>query len=69
MPVLQSIVSSWYIGLGLCFVTIVHHHTNVVRKYINVEKGALVPTVASFVVTDLLEEHCPDFVDTGFTAR
>ena len=39
--------------------------TLVNRKYINVEKGALVPTVASFVVTDLLEEHCPDFVDTG----
>ncbi len=39
------------------------------RGYTQLINNALVPTFTAFAVTDLLEKHFPDLVDTGFTAR
>ena len=39
------------------------------RGYAQLEANALIPTFTAFAVTALLEEHFPDLVDTGFTAR
>ncbi|MEB3292290.1 MAG: type I DNA topoisomerase [Synechococcales bacterium] len=39
------------------------------RGYVQVAGNALVPTFTAFAVTSLLENHFPDLVDTGFTAR
>lgn len=38
------------------------------RDYINIEKKQLVPTDIAFTVTELLEQHFPDIVDSGFTS-
>ncbi|CAB9517255.1 DNA topoisomerase 1 [Seminavis robusta] len=32
-------------------------------------RGPLAPSLSAFVVTSLLEEHCPTYVDPSFTAR
>jgi DNA topoisomerase-1 len=32
-------------------------------------RGPLVPSLSAFVVTSLLEKHCPTYVDPSFTAR
>ena len=39
------------------------------RGYARLAANALTPTFTAFAVTALLEEHFPDLVDTGFTAR
>jgi len=39
------------------------------RGYVEKDGKQLVPTWTAFAVTHLLEEHFPDLVDTGFTAR
>ena len=39
------------------------------RGYAQLVANALIPTFTAFAVTALLEEHFPDLVDTGFTAR
>ena len=39
------------------------------RGYARLEANALTPTFTAFAVTALLEEHFPELVDTGFTAR
>lgn len=39
------------------------------RGYAQLAANALIPTFTAFAVTALLEEHFPDLVDTGFTAR
>ncbi len=39
------------------------------RSYAQRGGNALVPTFTAFAVTALLEQHFPDLVDTGFTAR
>ena len=39
------------------------------RGYAQLLANALIPTFTAFAVTALLEEHFPDLVDTGFTAR
>ncbi len=43
--------------------------TIVDRGYATLQNNALTPTFTAFAVTALLEEHFPDLVDTGFTAR
>ncbi len=43
--------------------------TIVDRGYANLQNNALMPSFTAFAVTSLLEEHFPDLVDTGFTAR
>lgn len=39
------------------------------RGYVQKSGNALVPTFTAFAVTNLLENHFPDLVDTGFTAK
>ncbi|MXW39549.1 MAG: type I DNA topoisomerase [Synechococcus sp. SB0668_bin_15] len=39
------------------------------RGYAQLAANALIPTFTAFAVTALLEEHFPDLVDPGFTAR
>jgi DNA topoisomerase-1 len=39
------------------------------RGYVNASSNSLVPTFTAFAVTALLEQHFPDLVDVGFTAR
>jgi DNA topoisomerase-1 len=39
------------------------------RGYATLQNNALTPSFTAFAVTSLLEEHFPDLVDTGFTAR
>jgi DNA topoisomerase-1 len=39
------------------------------RGYVVKQGNALVPTFTAFAVTELLESHFPDLVDTQFTAR
>ncbi|MFN7229788.1 MAG: type I DNA topoisomerase [Synechococcaceae cyanobacterium] len=43
--------------------------TIVDRGYATLQNNALTPSFTAFAVTSLLEEHFPDLVDTGFTAR
>ncbi len=43
--------------------------TIVDRGYATIASNALTPSFTAFAVTALLEEHFPDLVDTGFTAR
>jgi DNA topoisomerase-1 len=43
--------------------------TIVDRGYATLQNNALTPSFTAFAVTALLEEHFPDLVDTGFTAR
>jgi DNA topoisomerase-1 len=43
--------------------------TIVDRGYATLLNNALTPSFTAFAVTALLEEHFPDLVDTGFTAR
>ncbi|MFM7362649.1 MAG: type I DNA topoisomerase, partial [Cyanobium sp.] len=43
--------------------------TIVDRGYATLANNALTPSFTAFAVTGLLEEHFPDLVDTGFTAR
>jgi DNA topoisomerase-1 len=43
--------------------------TIVDRGYASLQSNALTPSFTAFAVTALLEEHFPDLVDTGFTAR
>ncbi|MDR2080359.1 MAG: type I DNA topoisomerase [Campylobacteraceae bacterium] len=38
------------------------------RDYINIEKKQIVPTKIAFTVTELLEKHFPNIVDSGFTS-
>ncbi len=38
------------------------------RKYIELEKKRIHPTEVAFTVIEMLEEHFPDIVDSGFTA-
>ena len=38
------------------------------RDYIQVEKKQIIPTKIAFTVTELLEKHFAEIVDTGFTA-
>jgi len=39
------------------------------RGYANLQNNSLTPSFTAFAVTALLEEHFPDLVDPGFTAR
>ncbi|NEP17635.1 MAG: type I DNA topoisomerase, partial [Leptolyngbya sp. SIO4C1] len=39
------------------------------RGYAQLANNSLMPTFTAFAVTDLLEKHFPDLVDTSFTAR
>jgi DNA topoisomerase-1 len=39
------------------------------RGYATLQNNALVPSFTAFAVTALLEQHFPDLVDPGFTAR
>ena len=39
------------------------------RAYVNMQGRSLTPSLTGFVVADLLQEHFPDFTDTGFTAQ
>lgn len=39
------------------------------RGYVNSNGSSLTPTFTAFAVTDLLDNHFPDLVDVGFTAR
>jgi len=39
------------------------------RKYIELEKKRIHPTEVAFTVTEMLEEHFADIVDSGFTAN
>jgi len=39
------------------------------RKYIEIEKKRIHPTEIAFTVIEMLEEHFPDIVDSGFTAN
>ncbi|BEV35920.1 type I DNA topoisomerase [Synechococcus sp. M16CYN] len=39
------------------------------RGYATIQNNSLTPSFTAFAVTALLEEHFPDLVDTGFTAR
>ena len=39
------------------------------RGYATLQANALIPSFTAFAVTALLEEHFPNLVDTGFTAR
>ena len=43
--------------------------TIVDRGYATLQSNALTPSFTAFAVTSLLEEHFPDLVDPGFTAR
>ncbi len=43
--------------------------TIVDRGYASLQSNALTPSFTAFAVTALLEEHFPDLVDPGFTAR
>ena len=43
--------------------------TIVDRGYATLANNSLTPSFTAFAVTALLEEHFPDLVDTGFTAR
>ncbi len=43
--------------------------TIVDRGYVQMVNNSLVPTFTAFAVTSLLENHFPDLVDPGFTAR
>lgn len=43
--------------------------TIVDRNYAQLNNNTLTPTFTAFAVTDLLEKHFPDLVDTRFTAR
>ncbi|ERN40218.1 DNA topoisomerase I, bacterial [Rubidibacter lacunae KORDI 51-2] len=43
--------------------------TIVDRGYVLMRNSTLIPTFTAFAVTGLLEEHFPDLVDPGFTAR
>jgi DNA topoisomerase-1 len=43
--------------------------TIVDRGYAQLLNNTLIPTFTAFAVTALLEQHFPDLVDTGFTAR
>ena len=38
------------------------------RKYIELEKKRIYPTEIAFTVTEMLEKHFPEIVDSGFTA-
>lgn len=38
------------------------------RRYVRVEQKRFIPEEVGYLVTDLLEEHFPQIVDTGFTA-
>lgn len=55
------------IGRPSTYATIIG--TIVDRGYAQMAGNALIPTFTAFAVTDLLEQHFPDLVDTGFTAR
>ncbi len=39
------------------------------RGYAQLTNNALIPTFTAFAVTDLLEKHFPDFVNTSFTSK
>ena len=39
------------------------------RGYATLQNNALIPSFTAFAVTALLEQHFPELVDTGFTAR
>lgn len=39
------------------------------RKYIELQKKRIHPTEVAFTVTEMLENHFPDIVDSGFTAN
>lgn len=39
------------------------------RKYIELEKKRIHPTEVAFTVTEMLEKHFPEIVDSGFTAN
>ena len=39
------------------------------RKYIELEKKRILPTEIAFTVTEMLEEHFPEIVDSGFTSN
>ena len=39
------------------------------RDYINIEKKQIVPTEVAFQVTELLEQHFPQIVDSSFTSN
>jgi DNA topoisomerase-1 len=39
------------------------------RGYATLQSNALIPSFTAFAVTALLEQHFPELVDTGFTAR
>lgn len=39
------------------------------RKYIEIEKKRIHPTEVAFTVTEMLEKHFPEIVDSGFTSN
>ncbi len=39
------------------------------RKYIEIEKKRIHPTEIAFTVVEMLEEHFPEIVDSGFTSK
>jgi DNA topoisomerase-1 len=39
------------------------------RDYLNIEKKQLIPTEVAFTVTETLEKHFPEIVDSAFTAN
>lgn len=39
------------------------------RKYIEIDKKRIQPTEVAFTVTEMLEEHFPEIVDSGFTSE
>ncbi len=55
------------IGRPSTYATIIG--TIIDRGYAQMNNNSLVPTFTAFAVTSLLENHFPDLVDTGFTAR
>jgi len=38
------------------------------RNYVSVQQSQLIPSLTAFVVTSLLENHCPSYVKPSFTA-
>ncbi|MDQ7005858.1 MAG: type I DNA topoisomerase [Acidobacteriota bacterium] len=55
------------IGRPSTYATIIE--TIQARGYVRKRKNALVPTFTAFAVTQLLEQHFAEYVDTEFTAR
>jgi len=64
---LVKILESEGIGRPSTYATVIS--TVIDRGYVQMAGNSLVPTFTAFAVTALLENHFPDLVDVGFTAR